>query len=58
VRPLPATADERSLATRMVISVSYLKALHLQRQQTGQAKARFAKRTRESVRDAIERLRP
>ncbi len=57
VRPLPTDSDRRSECFRLVNTVSYLKALHLQRQRTGQAKARFAARARESVRETVEELR-
>ncbi|WP_135853476.1 phosphotransferase family protein [Halorussus salinus] len=57
VRPLPTGSDRRSECFRLVNAVSYLKSLHLQRQRTGQAKARFAVRVCESVRETVEELR-
>ncbi|MFC4450727.1 phosphotransferase family protein [Halorussus aquaticus] len=57
VRPLPTDSDRRTDCYKLVNAVSYLKALHLQRQRTGQAKARFAARASESVRDTVAALR-
>lgn len=54
VRALPAGFDRRAEAYRLVNTVSYLKALHLQRQQTGQGKARAAAFFREYVYDVVE----
>lgn len=56
VRTLPAGFDRRAEAYRLVNAVSYLKSLHLQRQQTGQKKARTAAFFREFVDDSIQPL--
>jgi fructosamine-3-kinase len=56
VRPLPAEFDDRSLAHRMVIIVSHLQSLHLQRQHDDHGTARFERFAREYVFDAIEEL--
>ena len=57
VRPLPRRLDDRVELYRLVNGVSYLKALHLQRQKTGQEKARLAVAFRRMVYDTIEKLR-
>lgn len=59
VRPLPAGVGDGPLANayRLVNVVSYLKAVHLQRQQSRQAKARFAVRARDSALETVEELR-
>ncbi|UPW01530.1 aminoglycoside phosphotransferase family protein [Halorussus gelatinilyticus] len=57
VRPLPTDSDRRSECFRLVNAVSYLKSLHLQRQRTGQAKARFAAHIRESVYETVRQFR-
>lgn len=57
VRALPAGFDRRAEVYRLVNAVSYLKALHLQRQRTGQGKARTAAFFRDYAYDAVEELR-
>lgn len=56
VRPIPANFDEYSLAHRLVIMVSHLESLHLQRQHDDHGTARFEKFARRYVFDAIEEL--
>ncbi|MFC4553021.1 MULTISPECIES: aminoglycoside phosphotransferase family protein [Halorussus] len=53
VRPLPEGFERRGEIYRLINAVSYLKALHLQRQQTGQEKARTAAAFREYVYDTV-----
>lgn len=57
VRPLPTGFDQRADCYQLVNMVSYLKALHLQRQQTGRQQAETAASFREHVFDLVETLR-
>jgi Ser/Thr protein kinase RdoA (MazF antagonist) len=59
VRPLPAGVGDGPLADvyRLVNAISYLKSVHLQRPQTGQARARFAASAQQSILETIEELR-
>jgi len=57
VRSLPAGFEARADAYRLVDAVSYLKALHVQRQKRGHEKARAAVAFRRYVLDAAEELR-
>lgn len=57
VRPLPDGFDRRATAFQLVNMVSYLKALHLQRQRTRQGMARFAVGGQAFIYDRIEELR-
>jgi Ser/Thr protein kinase RdoA (MazF antagonist) len=57
VRPLSRRLDDRTDLYRLMNGVSYLVALHLQRQKTGQEKARHSVALRRAVFDAIEGLR-
>lgn len=57
VRSLPGGFEVRADAYRLVDAVSYLKALHVQRQKHGQEKARAAVAFRQYVLDAVEERR-
>lgn len=57
VRPFPSGFDRRADCYRMVNGVSYLKALHLQRQMTGEEIERCAEWFAERVRETLADLR-
>ena len=57
IHPLPDGFDRRADCYRMVNSVSYLKALHLQQQITGDEAERRAERMADYVHDALDDLR-
>jgi aminoglycoside phosphotransferase (APT) family kinase protein len=57
VRPLPDEFDRRADCYRMVNTVSYLKALYLQQQITGDEAERRAEWMAGYVRDALDDLR-